>query len=218
MQRSTPVSTSKSAALSRVLGAVTHGYTRLCTGSVPPEKLAHLALRFHDLYGIAETKGRRVQRQQAGVANTQLAVYRPRSGSPLDRMLEGERLPWILVATDGTGVEAERWTSALDRPCWLGYQLCRHNDAGRVRWTWRLPPGEMKSTYAELTHWLTRHRYDEVSALLMRESRRPGFHGVRTQYFGLVATARQGGFVGDAPAMPFLQKIRHGEPLLISAP
>ena len=67
----------------------------------------------------------------AGRANTLFVAYSP----PDEYRVENERLPWMLLATPGEGVETERWQDVRDRPVWLDYQLCRHNDAGEVRWT-----------------------------------------------------------------------------------
>ena len=72
-----------------------------------------------------------------------------------------------------------RWP--MDRPVWLDYQLCRHYDAGEVRWTWRRTSAEVAQLYAELGEELARRRYGEVARTLQRIANQPGFHGVRTQ-------------------------------------
>jgi hypothetical protein len=77
-------------------------------------------------------------------------------------LVVGERLPWILLATEGDGVESERWTPVADHPVWMDYELCRHNDAGEVRWTWRRTKAEMTQLYAELGEDLARKRYGKV--------------------------------------------------------
>ena len=87
----------------------------------------------------------------------------------------------MLLATPGEGVETERLQEVRDRPVWLDYQLCRHNDAGEVRWTWRRTSTEMVQLYAELGEELARRRYGEVARTLQRIANQPGFHGVRTQ-------------------------------------
>jgi hypothetical protein len=166
-----------------VLASVTHEYTRVCTGTAPPERLSALAAKFDALYGIAHTKGQRVVNKRAGRANTLFVAYAP----PDEYRLENERLPWVLLATHGEGVESERWCEVVDRPVWLDYQLCRHNDAGEVRWTWRRTSPEMTQLYAELGEDLARQRHNEVARTLQRIANQPGFHGVRA-----AATARAG--------------------------
>ena len=151
----TPISQTKTQALARALASVTHGYTRVCTGTVPPARLSALASKFDALYGIAHTKGQRVVNKRAGRANTLFAAYAP----PDEYRVENERLPWMLLATPGDGVETECWQNVLDRPVWLDYQLCRHNDAGELRWTWRRTSAELTQLYAELDEDLARHRH-----------------------------------------------------------
>jgi len=210
--RKTPIASTKTQALARVLGAVTHGYTRVCTGTVPREKLARLAAKFDAKYGIAHTKGQRVINRRAGHANTQFAAYSP----PPEYLAIGERLPWILLATPGEGVEEETWTDVEDRPIWLDYELCRHNDAGEVRWTWRRTRTEMAQLHAELLEDLTRRRLDDVAETLQRIANQPGFHGIRAQSQALVAYAIRKGYKGPVPRLFHVQKVPHGVPLLIT--
>jgi hypothetical protein len=210
--RVTPISQTKTQALARVLASVTHGYTRVCTGTVPPERLSALAAKFDAHYGIAHTKGQRVMNKRAGRANTLFAAYAP----PDEYRVENERLPWILLATHGEGVEAERWQDVIDRPVWLDYQLCRHNDAGQVRWTWRRTSAEMTQLYAELGEDLARQRHGQVAWTLQRIANQPGFHGVRAQSMALFAFATSRGYEGPPPTLFFVQKVSHGKALLIA--
>jgi hypothetical protein len=209
--RVTPISQTKTQAHARVLASVTHGYTRICMGTVPPERLSALAAKFDALYGIAHTKGQRVVNKRAGRANTLFAAYAP----PDEYRVENERLPWVLLATPGDGSEAERWVDVFDRPVWLDYQLCRHNDAGEVRWTWRRTAGEMAQLYAELDEDLSRHRYGSVARALQRIAHQPGFHGIRAQSAELLAFAIGRGYEGELPPLFYVQKIPHGKALLI---
>ena len=111
--RVTPISQTKTQALARVLASVTHGYTRVCMGTVPPERLSALAGKFDTLYGIADTKGQRVLNKRAGRASTLFATYAP----PDEYRVENERLPWMLLATPGDGVELSAgWMLWID-PC-----------------------------------------------------------------------------------------------------
>jgi hypothetical protein len=123
----------------------------------------------------------------------------------------------MLLATPGEGVEAERWQDVPDRPVWLDYQLCRHNDSGKVRWTWRRTSAEMTNLYAELGEDLARQQNDQVARTLQRIGNQPGFHGVRAQSATLFAFATSRGYKGPPlPPLFFVQKAEHGSPLLIS--
>jgi len=210
--RTTPIATNKTQALTRVITAVTHGYTRLCTGVVRPEKIIPLAIKFDIQYGIAHTKGQRVQRQRAGVANTMFAAYR----RPEEYRRQNECLPWMLLATSGKGVEEERWIEVAEHPVWLGYELYRHNDLGGVRWSWRRTKREMTELYAELGDYLARRRSDEVQKLLKRVADQPGFHGVRTQSQMLCSYAVARGYEGALPTLFYVQKMTHGEVTALS--
>lgn len=72
---STPVSPSKSAALSRALDLVTRGYTRYITGTCPAHKAIALANKFHAKYGIGCSPAQRITRKQKGLANAALVMY-----------------------------------------------------------------------------------------------------------------------------------------------
>jgi hypothetical protein len=209
--RTTPISQTKTQALARVLASVTHGYTRVCTGTVPPERLSALAAKFDERYRIANTKGQRVLNKRAGRANALFFAYAP----PDEYRVENERFPWMLLATSGEGVETERWQDVRDRPVWLDYQLCRHNDAGEVRWTWRRTSVEMTQLYAELGEDLARRRHDQVARTLQRIANQPGFHGVRAQAIALFEFATARGYSGPLPPLFFVQKVAHGKPMAI---
>jgi hypothetical protein len=209
--RVTPISQTKTQALARVIASVTYGYTRVCTGYVPPDRLPALAAKFDAHYGIANTKGERVVNKRAGRANTLFVAYAP----PDEYRVENERLPWMLLATPGDGVETERWQDVRDRPVWLDYQLCRHNDAGEVRWTWRRTSAEMTQLYAEFGEDLAHRRYDQVARALQRIANQPGFHGVRAQAIALFEFATARGYSGPLPALFFVQKVAHGKPMAI---
>ena len=134
---------------------------------------------------------------------------------PDEYRVENERLPWMLLATPGDGVETERWQDVRDRRVWLDYQLCRHNDAGEVRWTWRRTSAEMTQLYAELGEEVARRRNGEVARTLQRIANQPGFHGVRTQSETLFEFATNRGYEGELPPLFFVQKLAHGKPLAI---
>lgn len=74
---STPLSTSKSAALSRVLDLVARGYIRYTAGQVPAAKLLSLLRKFHDKYGVGCSPAQRITRKQRGLANAALVLFLP---------------------------------------------------------------------------------------------------------------------------------------------
>lgn len=150
--------------------------------------------------------------KRAGRANAQFAAYSP----PEEYLAVNEKLPWILLATEGTGVEEERWVDAQDRPTWLDYQLCRHNDAGQIRWTWRRTKPEMTQLYAELGEDLARRRFHEVAKTLQRIANQPGFHGIRVQSRALIEYAQGRGYTGHVPRLFHVQKVPHGVPMIIA--
>ena len=205
--RTTPLSENKTQALSRALTFISRGYIRSCTGLVTPSKLPRLISKFDVLYAVGATRGERVTRQRDGLANVALAVYFP----PEKYLAVGEKLPWMLLATPGDGVEAEVWTDAEDRPSFVGYELVRHNHSGKVRWTWRRPKSAMSDLYAELSDHLNRHQHVEVKKLLERIAHQPGFHGVRDQSQRLCDYARAHGYEGPVPTLYYIKKMPHGQ-------
>ncbi len=72
---STPVSPSKSAALSRALDLVTRGYSRYITGTCPAHKAIGLAQKFHDKYGVGCSPAQRITRKHKGLANAALVMH-----------------------------------------------------------------------------------------------------------------------------------------------
>lgn len=77
---STPISPSKSAALSRVLDLVTKGYTRYIGGTCPASKAIRLAQKLNEKYAIGCSPAQRITRRQKGWANAALVMYWPGSG------------------------------------------------------------------------------------------------------------------------------------------
>ena len=94
--RFTPISQTKAQALARALGSVSHGYTRVCMGTVPLERLSALAAKFDARYGIAHTKGQRVVNKRAGRANTLFVAYSPPDGYRVENAvaLDVARYTW----------------------------------------------------------------------------------------------------------------------------
>lgn len=71
----TPIAFSKTAALSRVIDAVTKGYVFYCSGRCPAGKLQALARKFHQRYGIGCSPAQRITRKQHGQANALFVAY-----------------------------------------------------------------------------------------------------------------------------------------------
>ena len=136
MPASTPIATSKTAALSRVLDGVSRGYTRYIGGVTTADKAIAVANKFHKLYGIGCTPALRITRKGKGQANTLLVMYWPAGAAQVD---------WLLLATPGTGLieTRERLLEVTGKPRlqWLGYELLRYGARGVTRWTWRRPKG-----------------------------------------------------------------------------
>jgi len=208
MTRSTPVSHTISAALTRVLNFVPRGYGRAFSGVVAPEKVPQMAAKFDRLYGIADSPSQRHTRKRAGRASAVLVLY-AQPGAPL--------VHWLVLCTEGEGFEGEQLTP-IDKKPWLalaGYELVRHNDAGRLSWTWRRPKAQMAEHHNMLRHLCGSQRWVAVTSYLTALARQPGFHGVRGQSFTLCQEARKKGYTGELPPLYPMHKIPHGEPLLL---
>jgi hypothetical protein len=205
---STPIARSKTAALSRVQDAVPKGYHRYIAGTVVPAKAAALAGKLHRLYGIGCTPAQRITRKRHGEANALLAMFWPEGA---------ERVDWLMVATDGTGMEAEKLRNVEDKPrlVWLGYELVRHPTRGTTSWSWRRQKMEMAELYHLLDELLAQRYHGAVAQTLERIARQPGFHGVRTQSWDLCQYARQKGYDGELPHIFYTQKVSHGDRLAL---
>lgn len=210
MPASTPVSTSKTAALSRVLDGVSRGYTRYIGGVTTPEKAVAVANKLHRLYGIGCTPAQRITWKAKGQANALLVLYWPEGAA---------QVHWLLLATRGTGlIEArEKLLDVTGKPrlAWLGYELVRYGARGVTRWTWRRPKGEMADCYVRLGEHLKRRDIGAVADTLAEIARQPGFHGVREQSWALCQFARQHGYREELPFLYYVRKVSHGERLLL---
>ena len=206
MPASTPLSTTKTAALSRILDGVTRGYVQYIAGTIAADKALSLARKFHNLYGIGCTPSQRITRKAKGLANSLLVLYVP----------EGEaQAEWLLLVSAGNGPVTEREklrdVTAKPRLTWLGYELLRHRERGTTRWTWRRPKSEMTELYQLLDMQLRKHAHGPLSETLARIARQPGFHGVRVQSWALCQHARQRGYQGELPYLFYVSKVSHGE-------
>lgn len=211
---STPISPSKSAAMTRVIDLVSKGYRHATAGECPVERLPRMVAKFHERYGIGLTPAQVFYRKQRGLANAKLVVFRPLRD---DSLL---RAQWLLLATPGQGLihEVESLRSVMEAPYlnWLGYELVRQTKPGGLTWTWRRPKLAMAECYAELDAYLKQHATDKIALCLARFANQPGFAGVRMQSFALFEYAKRHGYLGEVPYIPYMEKIAHGEPMLIT--
>ncbi|NKA35758.1 hypothetical protein GO300_03830 [Ralstonia solanacearum] len=209
MPASTPIARCKTAALARILDSVPKGYERYISGTVKADKAQALARKFHALYGIGCSPAQRLTRKGKALANTVLVLYWPRAT---------EQVEWLLLATDGSGVEREslRAVGETPRMNWLGYELVRHSAHERTVWTWRRPKQEMAELHALLAFQAGQRHYAALAETLERIARQPGFHGVRAQSWALFQEAGRRGYVGLFPQLFYLQKVDHGERLTLA--
>jgi len=241
----TPLARSKTAALSRVLDSVPKGYAFYTAGECPAGKLEKLLKKFHERYGIGCSPAQRVTRKQKGLANALLVLYQaptkvseqmleitpgqaseevpdqvPDSAST--EMPEAPSFSWLLLATQGAGPvhEQEQLRSVLEKPrlVWLGYELRRHAVRGRTSWTWCRTKQQMADWYAYLGEQLGRQKMPAVATTLGTICRQPGFAGVREQSWALCQFARRRGYPEELPTLYFVQKLSHGERLVIRGP
>lgn len=206
MPASTPIARSKTAALARVLDVIPKGYYRYTQGIVSASKAKSLAPKFHLRYGIGCTPAQRVTKRKRGLANALLVMYWP----------EGcQQVEWLMLATDGDGMDGERLLSIADKPrlVWLGYELVRRPERGRTAWTWRRPSSEMAEHHALIAELSNKRNVNSLCGLLQTIANQPGFHGVRGQSKRLFDEAVRRGYVGDLPPLYYVQKISHGERL-----
>lgn len=205
----TPLARTSAAALARILDCIPRGYTRYTAGTIAASKLDALVSKFHGLYGVAATGAQRITRKTHGKANAVLALFLPDGA---------ERASWMMLFTDGELDAHEALLSVFEKPRlrWLGYELTRHNYKGGVRWTWRREPEQMRDLYILLDDQLRRRRWEAVKTTLERVAAQPGFHGVRGQSWRLCQEARTRGYPGELPFLFYMQKIDHGERIVVA--
>ena len=209
MPASTPIANCKTAALSRVLDSIPKGYTRYTSGEVPANKAYALANKLHERHAIGATPARRLTRKQHGLANALLVMYYPP---------EAQTVQWLMLFTPGELESPEQLRDVADkkRLLWLGYELVRRSERGRTAWTWRRTKEEMADAYAVLNAQLGQGHHAAVHETLQRLANQPGFHGVREQSWALQQHAWAKGYRGERPHLFFVQKVSHGERLLLT--
>jgi len=208
MPASTPISRSKTAALTRILDAAGRGYHRFTSGQVPAEKAIALIHKLHQRHSIGPTPAERLTRKKNGKANAILCFYLPE---------DAQVAQWLMLFTDGELDSPEKLGEIASKPRlqWLDYELIRRANRGVTSWTWRRPKSEMTEHYLMLGDMLARRRQDQVCDPLARIANQPGFHGVREQSWSLCQYARQHGYTGDLPFVHFLRKVGHGERVML---
>src|SRR5690606_27348065 len=129
-------------------------------------KTLRLIEKFHAKYGIGCTPSQRVTKKKQGLANVALVLYWPEGA---------EIVSWLLLATEGDGLEEEVLSLVTDRRRlnWLGYELVRRAHRGRTAWTWKRPRQTMADAYNELTALLHHRQQKAILELLTRLSRQP---------------------------------------------
>jgi len=231
----TPIARSKTAALSRILNSVPHGYDRYTCGVIAPEKIPALVKKLHRLHAIAATPAQRIRRKKLGQANALLVLYCPdrsHAGNGMDAEAGAyggdspgahtstfqvrEKAQWLMLFTAGDLGAHEELRSVLDKPRlgWLGYELTRYAHNGRTRWTWKRPDEAMREIYGQLEDRLKRRRWGDIQVLLQNAARQPGFHGVRGQSWRLGEFARRSGYRGELPVLYYIRKVEQGERIL----
>lgn len=240
MAHATPLARSKTAALSRVLDNVPKGYTFYTAGECPAGKAMALLRRFHERYGIGCTPAERLTRKSKGLANALLVLYWPDDGAtglklkppadsaapspfgrPVSSTLAMLKVSWLMLVTEGAGPiwEMEKLHSVQDKPrlTWLGYELVRHTVRGKTAWTWRRTKEDMADQYRMLEEQCKRRHFNAVGETLERIARQPGFAGVREQSWQLCEFARQRGYEGALPHLFYVQKVSHGERVVMES-
>lgn len=209
MPESTPIARSKSAALARILDSIPKGYSKYTSGHVKAEKAEGVIRKLHERHAIGATPAQRITRKKHGRANAILAIYWPEGA---------EFVSWVMLFTLGELDSPEQLREVTDKPRleWLGYELVRYPSRGVTRWTWRRPKSEMTLHFALLSKALAKHHQNVVTDILDRIANQPGFHGVREQAWTLCQYAQSHGYTGELPQLFYLQKLSHGDVLMLS--
>lgn len=209
MSATTPIARSKTAALARILDCIPKGYFRYTHGVVKPEKAKKLAEKLHQRHAIGATVAQRMTRKRHGKANALLVMYWPE---------DTEFVSWLMLFTDGSLDFHEQLISVTNKPklVWLGYELARYAHRGTTSWTWRRTKTEMAQLHALMAEQLNRHFHRGIAETLQRVARQPGFHGIRDQSRALCEEAKRRGFRGETPTLNYVQKISHGDTLILA--
>lgn len=214
----TPVSVSKSGAMSRVLDLVPKGYHRAVAGQCPAHKVLALARKFHLKYGIGCSPAQRLLRKRDKLANACLVLFWPGHGQA-DADPEA-KVDWLLLVTEGIGTVNDE-ESLMDlrqgksRLQWLGYELLRLPKRDGTAWTWRRPKAAMQEWHALLESAFTFRRYHQIPEILTCLARQPGFAGVRSQTQALFQYAYQQGYRKPLPPIFTMHKVAQGERIVV---
>lgn len=208
MLKSTPLARTEAAALTRFLYGVSKGYSRYTMGTIDANRTEYLANKFQSLHLIAATASQRYSRKKKDLANGMLVLYAPEGA---------KQTQWLLLFTDGELNSHEKLFSVEQKPRtqWLDYELYRYTDKSKLRWSLKRPKAVMREL-VEFLHWhLNRRDHASVQRLLQQAANQPGFHGVRGQTWELTQIAQKNGYTRELPFLYYLQKISHGERLVL---
>lgn len=132
---------------------------------------------------------------------------------------ENSPVAWLLLVTVGNGAVYEqellRCVTGKRRLVFCGYELVRQPVRNKAAWTFRRTGDEMREWFALLEEQLRRRKPAAVAESLCRLAHQPGFAGVREQSWRLYQFVRQHGYDGELPFLYFVQKVGHGERLLL---
>lgn len=221
----TPIANSKTAAMSRVINLVSHGYQSYIAGRCPAHKMMGLLEKFHRQFGIGCSPAQRLTRKKASQPNSALVVYWPGfdASAPMPdtegMQLGAAMVEWLLLVTPGPRPEGEREvfkaTTAKPPLFWLGYELTRHAVLGKSAWTWRRNKKQMTETYAQFDTALNQRHHSRVAKQLEMAARQPGFAGIRAQGKALFEHVRRRGYAGEFPFLFYLDKQPEGVRVVI---
>jgi len=209
MARHTPLSITLDAALSRALNCVSKGYQRFLMGSVQADGIADLVRDIHDRYSIHASPEQRAWRRQTSKANAFLTVYQSDPNA--------DTAQWLLLLNEGTLDSPEILQDVCKPPYlhWLGYTLTWHTFEEKIRWTWEFEQEAMKAWFDRLYKQIKLHQHEAVAATLADFAALPRFHGVTEQKWKLFRFAQRNGYSGSLPAVKYIQKVKHGEPIAV---
>lgn len=129
-----------------------------------------------------------------------------------------DRVEWLLLATDGSGLDGEALHMVDDssRLTWLGYELVRRPARGRPAWTWRRPKDEMAELHALVASQASQRHYAALAETLGASVGNRDFMASGPNPGRCVKKLRRG-YEGELPYLFHVQKISHGERLVLSS-
>lgn len=171
--------TKKTVFMQRLADLVRLGHTRYVAGETTLEKAPRLAEKFTRLYDVNMEKTAASRARKTGRATARLLFWQA----------GGERVGWVLLATDGemtVGNDLERWadpTAKGSRITLTGYELVQVTKQGTKRpaWTWRYTRQQHDGLRESVLHAIRTRNDAELKQLIQTIWRTPGFSGARDQ-------------------------------------